>query len=304
MATQDSRHTATFFVSTGRCGTQWLADKLPAHYGDLAVATHEPVHHEYEPRRYFSAYRRGENPELTPAIAAHLQFIEDTLRTKDYIEAGWPVYGVLPYFLRRLEGRVRVVHLYRNPFEMAASMATHGFYDKGEWSEAMLIRPADQGVIQPELNGSRWNAMPEFERCLFWWTEINDFGLRLHREFPQVPWLSIRFEDMLKGDSRAGLIKLLEFLQLPVREDFLASREQRTDKFHYKSEKKIETIPLEQYPKTVAVMEQLGYQYDPAILPELQKRYSKTLLHKWASRTRRGLLSLSSRLGGAAKNGG
>ena len=27
----------TFFVSTGRCATQWFADKLAIHYGDLAV---------------------------------------------------------------------------------------------------------------------------------------------------------------------------------------------------------------------------------------------------------------------------
>ena len=34
---------ATFFLSTGRCGTQWLAASLAEHYGDMATVDHEPM---------------------------------------------------------------------------------------------------------------------------------------------------------------------------------------------------------------------------------------------------------------------
>ena len=43
-------HTATFVISAGRCGTQWLADTLGRHYADLAEVRHEPIDHKYCPR--------------------------------------------------------------------------------------------------------------------------------------------------------------------------------------------------------------------------------------------------------------
>lgn len=300
-STQDAGHKATFFISTGRCATQWLTDKLSQHYGDLAVTLHEPIQTEYDPRRYFSAYSRKETPVLSPAIEGHFRFIEETLRTRDYIETGWPVYGALPFFVSRLAGRVRVVHLYRNPIETAASLATHQVYSKGPWTDALSIRPSDEGVAQPELKGARWEQMTEYDRCVFWWTEINNFGLRLRRDFPEVPWLAISFEEIFQTDGREALSRLLKFLNLPVRQEFLNSREQKTDRFHLKSDEKFNAISLDRYPKAVEVMKVLGYTFDASILPKIQKRYTKTFLHRLASRTRRSVMSLFTGLGSPSK---
>ena len=43
-------NSATFVLSTGRCGTQWLAEKLASAYGDLLTVTHEPLDNDYRPR--------------------------------------------------------------------------------------------------------------------------------------------------------------------------------------------------------------------------------------------------------------
>jgi hypothetical protein len=49
---------ATFVLSTGRCGTQWLAKNLTDHYGDLLAVTHEPHQREYLPRRCWESTTR------------------------------------------------------------------------------------------------------------------------------------------------------------------------------------------------------------------------------------------------------
>ena len=80
--------TLTMFLTTGRCGTQWLTATLSELYPHLRVE-HEPIGPLYAPRRHF---RRWEQPERIleePAVAEHLQAIlsEDT----DYVETGWPL---------------------------------------------------------------------------------------------------------------------------------------------------------------------------------------------------------------------
>ena len=50
---------------TGRCRTQWLADKLSAHYSDMAVVPDEPFRKDDQPRRYFATYHRGEDVPLS-----------------------------------------------------------------------------------------------------------------------------------------------------------------------------------------------------------------------------------------------
>ena len=45
---------AIFILSTGRCGTQWIASELGRAFPELHVA-HEPLRNEYFPRRMLSA---------------------------------------------------------------------------------------------------------------------------------------------------------------------------------------------------------------------------------------------------------
>src|SRR5690349_283924 len=47
------------FLSTGRCGTQWLASGFATYHPDLEVE-HEPIGVLYKPRRYFRCYRHPE----------------------------------------------------------------------------------------------------------------------------------------------------------------------------------------------------------------------------------------------------
>ena len=158
---------ATFFLNTGRCGSQFFASKLAEHYHDIARVEHEPHKEEYQPPVSFSMLHRGEQLEISPTLREHFESIDETLETRHYVEAGWPSYGMLPYLVERFKGRIRIVHLYRHPAKVAASLTTHNVYDRGEWSNKMSITPEHSGVIQGHLGGDRWKSMDEFCKCPF-----------------------------------------------------------------------------------------------------------------------------------------
>jgi hypothetical protein len=147
---------AVFFISTGRCGTQWFASGLTSHFHDLAVVRHEVLHEQYEPRRYFRAFCRKDNMELSPAIENHLTIVWTvTGRGLQYIETGWPVYGALPFILAYPNRFVKVVHLCRHPVSVAASLATHRVYSRGNWTDKMSIQPTFRRSSIQYLRGFR-----------------------------------------------------------------------------------------------------------------------------------------------------
>ncbi|MDH3602305.1 MAG: hypothetical protein OEU26_22050, partial [Candidatus Tectomicrobia bacterium] len=106
-------HWATFFISTGRCGTQWLAFHLQQHMADTAVVEHEPLQH-YAPSHQLQDSEEAAGDEVADT-REHLERIEHILTQHDYIECGWPCWRALTYIQQRLQGRVRFVFLTRHP---------------------------------------------------------------------------------------------------------------------------------------------------------------------------------------------
>jgi hypothetical protein len=248
---------ATFVLSTGRCGTQWLAKNLIDHYADLLAVTHEPYKHDYLPRRLLGI----DDPTRWPTLALldrHVAAIEHDLASKPYIECGWQCYGPLPYFAVRLAGRLRVVHLVRHPVPTAASLLTHLHYHPHHVrvTEKVMLMPSDAGVAMPEYC-ERWAAMSRFEKCLYFWAEINLLGLRLEQQLG-VSWLRLRSEDLFGGD---GLDRLLDFLGLPRREAIYAARRRPHDHhaqgIRLRLEADLDTIG--DHPRIVGLARTLGY---------------------------------------------
>jgi hypothetical protein len=277
----------TVFISTGRCGTQFFAENLTAFYRDLLVAEHEPLEQEYAPRANFSAYHRGQAALVGRSAEKHFEDIENTLANRPYVEVGWPVYGLTPYLLTRFHNRIRVVHLYRHPLRVAASLATHRVYSRGDWTEAMSITPSDIGVVQSSLAGEAWSRLSKFEKCLFWWVEINHFALRLRESFATVPWLSLRFEDVFSEQGGRHLMQLAQFLDVPIRESFLACRQRKTDRY-------VRTVPdffdgsmIDRYPEALELAGRLGYTASDVSGKQLQERYNLPQWKVWVARGRR-----------------
>lgn len=162
---------AVFFLSTGRCGTQWLYRTLGRVYSRAAVVTHEPIGTAYQPKQYLRAYDRMGELAAIRAVSKHLSDIKKILKSRAYIETGWPCYPALPLMISQLNENVRVVHLVRHPIHVALSLATHNVYKRQVWVSRGAIDPFDPGVVQKQL-ADKWSEMGIYEKCLFWWTEI------------------------------------------------------------------------------------------------------------------------------------
>jgi hypothetical protein len=273
---------ATFFLSAGRCGTQWLAKNLQDAYGDLAVVTHEPIKRDYNPRRLLGLRDPKKlkpyfKTDFAAVIARHVDAIEEHLKTYRYIECGWPCYGALRSLAERLAGRIRIVHLTRHPVPSAMSMLTHSYYHKtflGKVEYFALLTPSDAGISFPEYR-DRWQEMNRLEKCLYFWAEVNTLGLVLERELG-IPWLRIKSEDLFEAD---GLDRLLDFLELPRREQIYVARVTQIDAWrHFTSEAIDDTKAIARHPKIMAVAIMLGYEPLSFDLSALRQRYAKRSL--------------------------
>jgi hypothetical protein len=262
--------TAIFFLSTGRCGTQWLQEALSARYPDVAVATHEPVTDAYEPKRYLRAYDKLDELLSTPAVANHLAEIRQTLKSKTYIETGWPCYPALPLIIDQLDGRVRIVHLVRHPVFVALSLATHRIYERDDWISHAAISPSDPGTVQREL-ADGWAGMSMYEKCLFWWTEINLYALELRQRRPDIEFTLVRYEDLF-GPSEQTLERLIGFMGLGYDPALRELRSRGVDRYHLKAPP-MDWKLVFKYSRTVALAKEFGYEFSDGSTPYISKRY-------------------------------
>lgn len=262
---------AVFFLSTGRCGTQWLARHLAAVYGDRAAVEHEPLHDGYRSRELLAC------PDLAgarsaDAVRAHVSRIENELASRDYIECGWPCWGALPFLARHFAGRMAIVHLTRHPIPTACSWVTHGMYRPpllpGVHPEKTPVSPFDAGVMRPEYR-ERWDTLNPFQRSLYFWLEVHSFGLKLQVELG-VPWLRVRYEELM---SRGGLSPLLKFLGLPQREALFEALATSEDRFHYLTDIWWDLSSAQCLPAMVETAVILGYDVLDVNEAELRWRY-------------------------------
>ena len=258
---------ATFFVSPGRCGTQWLCKTLQGAYGDRAQITHEPIKRVYQPKKYLR-HPRIEELKEEPVVADHLAFIHETLSRRPYIETGWPSYVALPLLAKEFAGRLRVVHLVRNPVRVALSMTTHGFYRR---EGVATLAPEDPGVLQ--VPARDWSRMTQYEKCLFCWTEVNLLALEFHEKYPAVPYHRVRFEDLLSADG-SHFEQLVGFMMLPPNPTLVDAASNRVDA-HHKKARPVDWRLVFGHPQTVELARRLGYPLDDFSDSALTRRYFK-----------------------------
>lgn len=256
---------AAFVLSTGRCGTQWLAETLAAAAGEGLRVEHEPLDHAWQWRRLLGA---GAPEQLPPDLAApileHLRRVEQDLPRRSYLEAGHPCWSAIPYLARRFAGRLRVVHLHRHPVPTALSWLTHGAYCRPllpHLPEKVPLAPTDPGAGLADY-AQRWPQLTPFEKCLFYWAQVNRFGLEQERALG-VPWLRLGYDELFAADG-AGLRRLLAFLDLPQSEAILGARAARVDRHQFITLEQPQPVDAAQHPAIAAVAAAMGYRLDDA----------------------------------------
>ena len=189
-----------FFLSTGRCSTQFLARLL-----DLgqpkALVVHEGAGPNYKPAQVF---RRNEYDRVvaeTHQLRDQFKRIEAQLALgKTFIDTGWPAYAWGPYFAQRFGAAFRFAHLVRNPFAIAASMSTHLLLDDRDdtLSKYGVIRAHHPQAVFAQFKG-QYAAFSRYERGLFHWLEVNTYLLEQHN---MAGFLGLyRFEEMYAGPA-------------------------------------------------------------------------------------------------------
>jgi len=260
-------HTATFFLSTGRCGTQWLARALSDACSGSARVEHEPLADGYRWRELLGGAAPG------PALAAHVDTIERTLEASDYIETGYPCWSALPWLAERLGERMKIVHLIRHPVPTALSWVSNAAYAEpylpGLPGGRVLLTPDDAGVCYPHY-ADIWPALSRYEKCLWFWAELHTFAERLLTRIGR-PSFRLRFEELFGG---AELRRFGEFLGLPVGEALERARTVRTDKNVFLIDTWVDPDRIASHREVLDSAERLGY--DPLAFDEaaLRKRYS------------------------------
>jgi len=249
---------ATFVLSTGRCGTQWLAEELDRAYADVLRVEHEPLHAGYRPREMLGARALDRlPPEEAQPVRAHLDAIERELADRPYLECGHPCWSAIPCLAERFAGRCRVVHLTREPVATARSWLTMQAYQPPlapHLQERVLLSPFDDGAAFPEYR-PRWPTLSPFEKCLYYWAEVHAFGLAQETRLG-VPWLRISSEDLFDG---VALERLLAFLELPRRQPIFDARARRVDRYRFLSTSPADPAALASHPRILAVADRLGY---------------------------------------------
>ncbi|MDB6074956.1 MAG: hypothetical protein JWO89_2596 [Verrucomicrobiaceae bacterium] len=261
---------ATFVLSTGRCGTQWLAHHLAGIGVPGLTVEHEPLSNSYQPRLMLGAKDPANlDPQLAAPILAHADRIEQALETGDYIECGHPCWSTLPYFAKRFAGRMRIIHLVRHPVPTACSWLTHQAYCTPllpHLPAKVLLSPFDAGVRFLEYCET-WPELNPYEKALYYWTEINAAGLEWEQSLG-VPWLRVTYEDVFGGQ---GLPALHDFLGIEAGTP--AKTGLRVDQFYYISAGLYDWQGIANHPHTLQVCQQLDY--DPMSVngQALQQRY-------------------------------
>ena len=263
---------ALFVISTGRCGTQWLADVLARRLGDRAVVAHEPLDHDYAPREMLGAGDPERlDPDLAEPILDHVEFIDEVLKSKPYIECGHPSWSSIPYLLRRFEGRAKVVHLTRHPVPTALSWLTHLAYcppAAPHLSEKVLLSPFDEGVRFSSYR-QRWGEMTPYEKALFYWLEVNALAC----ELPDA--LRIRYEELHEPGT---IDRILAFAGLDPAEgeDDSTAPARVVDRFRYMTPFWFDPRLIERHEEVVRLATRMSY--DPFAFDEaaLIRRYRCT----------------------------
>lgn len=262
-----TKNHALFVLSTGRCGTQWLADAIARRLGDNVVVTHEPLDNDYAPRAMLSA-RDPENLDEDAAepLLDHVDFIEEVLQSRPYVECGHPCWSSIPYLMRRFEGRVRVVHLVRHPVQTAFSWLTHLAYcppPAPHMREKILLSPFDEGVRFASYR-DRWSALTPYEKALYYWLEVNTLGC-------EVASFRVRYEDLFEPQTLDRIIAFADITSAAAGK--MRSPQQIVDRFHHVSPNWFDPYLIERHPDVLDLATRMGY--EPLVFDEaaLRRRY-------------------------------
>lgn len=270
-----------YIISTGRCGTQWLARALGEIYADHAIVTHEPLGPAYQPKETLRSPERLNRLAARPPLAGHLAYIDGTLELKPYIECGWPAFAAVPLFIDRYGPRLRLIHLLRHPVHTALSYQTVNHYQlmSGDPWLPCELDPFDEGILHRQYR-AEWDKLSAYEKSLFQWLEIHSWAESIKTAYPQVPLKTVCMEDLFSTHGGAVLDEIIDMAGLPHRPALHALLSRQVDAVHEGTERKFDWQQIHRHPEVLALASHYGYSLDNLETDVLRQRYKAPFLRR------------------------
>lgn len=176
---------AFFVLSTGRCGTQTLAEVLN-------LSPHTQVFHEPEPllhKEAFYCYKGKADQWRSFWQGREFLITRAWNQNKAYGET----YYKSIFFANGIHNNIsnaKFIVVVRDPSEVVASGMKTGWYiNNGDW---------DKWRIRPNL--SNWEKVDPYEKCCWLWAETYRRILFFVSAIPRENYTLIIFSDMVKPD--------------------------------------------------------------------------------------------------------
>ena len=251
---------AWFILSTGRCGTQWLAHRLTKILPKRYWVTHEPLLHDYAPMENSPSLPLTVNADK---ILAHLTEIRDHVNHGgEYIECGYQNWRHLAWYRDILQIDVKIIHLHRNPISTACLWLQKGAFLRQ--SEMELFSPFSAEARLTEYR-SKWHKLSPLEKNLYFWAEVQAQARAYKKDWSAENWFDLPYNQLL---NTRRLQKLGQFLNCEV--NLHPSNLMVDDKFMELEEIPIDDSVLDSHPAILSLAEELGYQVNSSELLQMR----------------------------------
>lgn len=265
-----------------RAGTTLLYSLSEAAWGDSARSEHEPLQHAARLRRFFRCFEEDRQREALgdPAVGGFVRGVERDARTRPVLIFGNTLSHLAPLLAGVVGDRLRMLHLHRDPVATAASIYVKSrpeWWDLGEFEDdpyGLRITPFDPPARFVEYR-ERWGSMSRFERILYQWLERNAFALEMRERYPDIPFLSIRSEELF-ADVPGTFSRIAGFVGLEPPAEALADSGWENRAWRRSLEQNLlgdEWRDYLRHPRVLDLARGLGHPMDPATVERRMEPY-------------------------------
>lgn len=268
-------HPIVLTVSTGRCGTTFLEKSFHASFGKQSNwITHEHLKQQVtRVGKYHRCYDESLQSEMVnDQIQDLLSKWRSISETGPVVDFGWTMRSLVPYFYRQLGDQLRVLYVHRHPIEVAASfklIGNYSIYNSEDWA----ITPDHPNARYPQF-ASRWDSMTPFEKCLYYWLEVNASAEELRQIYPDLKLMELKSSDLFRSDS--VLDSIVQFTGFDCYEKpIVRSRERNRREIFLLERRPIrqEWMDYQHHPEMIEFAERLGY--------DMSTEFVASLIHKY-----------------------
>ena len=199
-----------FVATTGRSGTMTLSDLCAR--ADGCVSLHEPYPKMHEDVLHAAAYGDARYVHFVYRAVKSVNIMRAAAGTQTYVETNHQFIKTFCHeVVRDIGERVSVVHLVRDPVDVANSICALGDQPGTAKGDAWWLdyRGSANHIRIADVLGDGGEFSDPFCRALWYWYEIQARAVAFRRRYPSVPFITFRTEHLGDADRVAGLLSQL-----------------------------------------------------------------------------------------------